>query len=180
MSGVPAESVALGTHESSVLVHRSAHEARPDIDTTARLGDDPTVTVDVRFGRLPAPADVDDRTRLVAPRVPDGVDSERVYLVGGFDSLTEYGVALTQVFEDVDDPVLVEVDSLTALLQHARLTSAFRFAHVLSGRVAREGAVFVASIDPGAHDEQTLATVTQPFDVAVIGGDGDKQVRRRR
>jgi hypothetical protein len=39
--------------------------------------------------------------------------------------------------------------------------------------------VLVATIDPGAHDEQTLATMTQPFDVAVTGEAGSRRIRRR-
>lgn len=174
------ESVVLRAEESSVLVHGAPLAARPTIDTTARLGNDPR-TVDVRFGRLPPqfdlPADAD--ARLVAPTVPAGVDSDHVYRVAGPDSLTEYGVALTRAFEDADGPVLVTVDSLTALLQHATLNAAFRFVHVLSGRVDREQAVLVATIDPGAHDERTLATMTQPFDVAVTGEEGSRRIRRR-
>ncbi len=171
--------IALHAEESSVLVCGPAFASRPALDLTARLGDDHVVTVDVRFGRLPPGFEADSETRFVAPNVPDGVDSDRVYEVGGPDSLTEYGVALTRVFEDVDGPVLVELDSLTALLQHTTLDAAFRFVHVLSGRVDREQAVLVATIDPGAHDEQTVATMTQPFDVAITGEEGNRQVRRR-
>lgn len=179
MSSATDERVALHEDESSVLVHGAALAPRPSFDVTARLGSGRLTTVDVRFGRLPPGFELDAETRLVAPNAPDGLDSERVYSVGGPDSLTEYGVALTRVFEDVDGPILVELDSLTALLQHATLNAVFRFVHVLSGRVDREQAVLVASIDPGAHDEQTLATMTQPFDVAVTGEDGAHQIRRR-
>jgi hypothetical protein len=171
--------IALHAEESSVLVQGPSFTPRPALDLTARLGDGRVTTVDVRFGRLPPGFGDDDDTCLVAPNVPDGFDSDRVYRVGGPDSLTEYGVALTRVFEDVDGPVLVELDSLTALLQHTTLDAAFRFVHVLSGRIDREQAVLVATIDPGAHDEQTVATMTQPFDVAITGEEGNRQVRRR-
>jgi hypothetical protein len=180
MSESTDESVVLRAEESSVLIHGAPLASRPAIDTTARLGNDPR-TIDVRFGRLPPQYELeaDSDVRLVAPTVPDGVDPDRVYRVAGPDSLTEYGMALTQAFEDTDGPLLVTVDSLTALLQHATLDAVFRFVHVLSGRVDREQAVLVATIDPGAHDEQTLATMTQPFDVAVTGEAGSRRIRRR-
>lgn len=179
MNDSPNESIALRASESSVLVHGSAFEPRPSLDTTARLGSDEVTTIDVRFGRLPPGYEPGADVRLVAPTTPEGFDSERVYRVGGSDNLTDYGVALTQAFEDADGPLLVELDSLTTLLQHATLNAAFRFVHVLSGRVDRETAVLVASIDPGAHDEQAVATMTQPFDVAVTNEEGVHRVMRR-
>jgi hypothetical protein len=83
------------------------------------------------------------------------------------------------VFEETGAPILVEVDSLTALLQHVSVDTAFRFVHVLSGRVERENAVLVAGINPGAHDDRTLATLTHLFDVAVVGEEGSRRVQRR-
>jgi hypothetical protein len=171
--------ITLHAEESSILVHGTAFEPRPGLDLTARLGDARVTRVDVCFGAPPPGFEADEHTRLIAPTVPNGVDASRVYRVGGPGNLTDYGVALTRVFEDVDGPVMVELDSLTVLLQHATPEAAFRFVHVLSGRVDREQAVLVATIDPAAHDEQTVATMTQPFDVAVTGGDGDRRLRRR-
>ena len=173
--------VSLRPQESSVLVQGDPLlvAERPEIDATARLGNGRTVTVDVRFGRLPAADDVGDDVVLVGPIDAGSVGDVPVYTVAGPDDLTGYGVALTQVLEDVDDPLFVRIDSLTALLQHVSTDAVFRFIHVLCGRIDRETAVLVATIDPAAHDEQTIATITQPFDVAVTGDDGERRIRRR-
>jgi hypothetical protein len=179
MSETADEPVVLRAPESSVLVHGTALAERPTIDATERLGDGRVITVDVRFGRLPAGYAADEDTVLVGPTEPPGFEGRSYDAVSAPDSLTEYGVALTRVIDGADAPLRVEVDSLTALLQHAAVDSAFRFVHVLSGRVDREAAVLIATIDPGAHDEQTVATMTQPFDVAVTGDPGDRRVRRR-
>jgi hypothetical protein len=176
------ETVVLRADESSVLVHRSPLDPVPGVDASARLGAGRPVRVDVRFGRLPSRADLDrddGEVVLVAPAESGSFGDVPVYTVAGPDDLTGYGVALTRVVDDHDAPLYVEVDSLTSLLQHASLDRAFRFAHVLSGRVDRERAVLVASIDPGAHDEQTVATLTQPFDVTVTGEEGARRIRRR-
>jgi hypothetical protein len=173
--------LVLRDRESSVLVRQDSLAALPEIDTTARLGDGRVVTVDVRFSRLPSETDLaaEDDVVLVAPTDAGSFGDVPVYTVEGPDNLTGYGMALTEVLDDYDEPLLVRVDSLTALLQHVSVNAAFRFVHVLSGRVDRERAVLVASIDPGAHDEQTLATMTQPFDVVVTGEEGARRVRRR-
>ncbi|WP_318569520.1 DUF7504 family protein [Salinigranum marinum] len=173
--------VSLRPQESSVLVHGDplAVAERPEIDATARLGSGRIVTADVRFGRLPAADDVADDVVLVGPAEAGSVGDVPVYTVAGPGDLTGYGVALTQVLGDVDDPLFVRIDSLTTLLQHVSADAAFRFIHVLCGRVDRETAVLAATVDPAAHDEQTIATITQPFDIAVTGDDGQRRIRRR-
>jgi hypothetical protein len=180
MTELSDDTVVLEADESSVLVHEVPLTEPPEIDASARLGDD-YVTVDIRFSRLPSRADLadGDDVILVGPAEEGSFGDVPVYPVAGPENLTGYGMALTQVIEDVDAPLFVTVDSLTALLQHVSVDAAFRFVHVLSGRVDREDAVLVATINPGAHDEQTLATMTQPFDVAVVGEEGDRQIRRR-
>jgi hypothetical protein len=173
--------LVLRERESSVLVHRDSMATLPEIDTTARLGDDRVVAVDIRFSRLPSRADLaaEDDVVLVAPAEAGSFGDVPVYTVEGPENLTGYGMAMTEVLEDYDEPLLVRLDSLTALLQHVSVNAAFRFVHVLSGRVDRERAVLVASLDPGAHDTQTVATMTQPFDVVVTGEQGTRRVRRR-
>lgn len=173
--------VVLRADESAVLVHEGPHSSTsfPDIDATARLGTDRPVTVDVRFGRLPAAADLGADVVLVGPADSDTYDGVPVYTVAGPENLTGYGVSLTRVLEEHDAPLFVRIDSLTALLQHVSVNDAFRFVHVLSSRIDREAAVLVASIDPSAHDERTISSMTQPFDVAVTGDEGERRVRRR-
>jgi hypothetical protein len=182
MTELSEGAVSLRPQESSVLVQGDplAPGEGSEIDATARLGNGRTVTVDVRFGRLPAADDAaGDDVVLVAPVDAESVGDVPVYTVAGPDDLTGYGVALTRVLEDIDDPLMIRLDSLTALLQHVSTDAAFRFIHVLCGRVDRETAVLVATVDPDAHDDQTVATITQPFDVAVTGTGAERRVRRR-
>jgi hypothetical protein len=170
--------VTLRDAESSVLVQSGpldgfdADSRRVSVDTERRL------TVELRFGGQPTETDAPDAPDIVvAPDVdPDTVDAA-VAPVDSPADLTGYGMALTEVFDDADRPLLVRVDSLTALLQRTAVDEAFRFVHVLSGRVRREDAVLVAGIDADTHDEQTVAKLLQPFDVTVTDTDG--RVRRR-
>jgi hypothetical protein len=167
----PAGSLTLRERDSSVLVQEAPLERAP-VDGSEIDDCDGRTTVGVRFGR---PTGADDV--VVAPVDPDSVDGP-AYPVDGPADLTGYGVALDKVLDDVDEPLLIRVDSLTALLQHATLSDAFRFVHVLSGRTAREEAVLVAAIDAAAHDEETVAAMLQPFDVTVTPPP-DYRVRRR-
>lgn len=179
MNELTDEVVSLSTEEAAVLVYYPPLSAEPTIDASARLGTETPRRVDVRFGRLPPNGTFDSDAILVAPTEQESYGDALVYTVAAPDNLTEYGVALTEILEDHDEPLYIRIDSLTALLQHVSLNDAFRFIHVLSSRVARENAVLEARIDPGAHDSQTLATMTQPFDVAIVGEEGNQRVRRR-
>jgi|GEM_PF-1228908 len=65
---------------------------------------------------------------------------------------------------DGDERPVVCLDSLSTLLQYADLERAFRFLHALVARVRSAGATAYVSVDPGAHDEATLATLRTLFD----------------
>ncbi|QLH78874.1 hypothetical protein HZS55_16945 [Halosimplex rubrum] len=69
---------------------------------------------------------------------------------------------------DADEQPVVCLDSLSTLLQYADLERAFRFLHALVARVRSAGATAYVSVDPGAHDGATLATLRTLFD-AVVG-----------
>lgn len=177
--------VTLRGSESSVLVQ----DAPPDsaLVDASTVVEDGRRRVEVRFGGRSAGAESGDAF-VVTPadagndgggtEGTDGTD-ETTHTVGGPADLTGYGVALDKVFDAADAPLLVRVDSLTTLLQHTDTTDAFRFVHVLCGRVAREDAVLVAGIDGDAHDRQTVATLLQPFDVTIVETDPGLRVRRR-
>lgn len=86
--------------------------------------------------------------------------------------LTQLGITLSEFLDTVsgaDATVSPRLcfDSLTALLQYADLKRAFRFLHVVTGRVQSANAVGHYHLDPDAHDEQTLATITGLFDAIV-------------
>jgi hypothetical protein len=80
--------------------------------------------------------------------------------------LTGVGIKVNQCLsagEDDDARTDVCFDSVTTLLQYVDTRRAFRFLHVLSRRVRSVGALAHYHIDPGAHDEQTLATIEGVF-----------------
>lgn len=99
------------------------------------------------------------------------------------DDLTGLGITLGQQLsawtETSDEPVTVCFDSLTVLLQYVDLQRAFRFLHVLSGRVESMGVNAHYHLDPDAVDEQTVATLTSLFEAVLRYEDGEWQAHRR-
>lgn len=80
--------------------------------------------------------------------------------------LTGIGIKVNQclsAWEDDDVGTDVCFDSVTTLLQYVDTRRAFRFLHVLTRRVQSVGALAHYHVDPGAHDEQTLATIEGVF-----------------
>lgn len=105
-----------------------------------------------------------------ADALPNGVSTASVSSPG---DLTGLGIKLSQCLSAWDDgPTTVHFDSLTTLLQFADLKRVFRFVHVLTGRIESANAVGYFYLDPGAHDEQTLATLRGLFDT-VLESDPD-------
>jgi len=137
-------------------------------------------------GRLPgqlAVITVGDTNRGAAatdggggPSGPSGYDMSTA-VVSSPGDLTGLGIKLSQclsAWDDHDDETTVRFDSLTTLLQFADLKRSFRFIHVLTGRISSAGAVGYFHLDPGAHDEQTLATLRGLFDVVLERQDDGK------
>ncbi len=90
--------------------------------------------------------------------------------------LTGVGIKLSELLSGMADTgdgesVVVCFNSVTTLLQYADLERAFRFLHVVT-RVKTAGGVGHYHVDPGAHDQQTLATLKGLFD-AVVEADED-------
>ena len=80
--------------------------------------------------------------------------------------LTGIGIKINQclsAWEDDDVRTDVCFDSVTTLLQYVDTRRAFRFLHVLSRRVRSVGALAHFHVDPGAHEDQTLATIEGVF-----------------
>ncbi len=92
--------------------------------------------------------------------------------------LTGVGIELSELLSGMatasgeDEHIAVCFDGITSLLQYADLQRAFRFLHVVTGRVKTVGGVGHYHLDPEAHDRQTLATLKGLFD-AVIEVDED-------
>jgi len=108
--------------------------------------------------------------------VPDANDGGAVRGPGGTavstttipepDDLTGIGIKLNQclsAWAADDAPTHVCFDSVTTLLQFVDTRRAFRFLHVVAKRVRSVGGLAHYHVDPGAHDEQTLATVAGAF-----------------
>jgi hypothetical protein len=105
---------------------------------------------------------------------PSGYDMSTA-VVSSPGDLTGLGIKLSQclsAWDDHDNETVVRFDSLTTLLQFADLKRSFRFIHVLTGRISSAGAVGYFHLDPGAHDEQTLATLRGLFDIVLERQEG--------
>jgi hypothetical protein len=89
--------------------------------------------------------------------------------------LTGVGIAVGEWLRarEADERAVVCLDSLSTLLQYADLERAFRFLHALVAQVRSAGATAYVSVDPGAHDEATLATLRTLFDAVVASDLGD-------
>lgn len=76
-------------------------------------------------------------------------------------------------WEDADEDARTVVcfHSLTALLQSVELDTAFRFLHVLQGRIRGTDAHIHYHMDETAHEEETLATLRPLFDAVLGYGD---------
>jgi hypothetical protein len=98
--------------------------------------------------------------------------------------LTGIGIELSELLSGIanaaeDGHIAVCFDSLTSLLQYADLQRAFRFLHVVTGRVKTVGGVGHYHIDPEAHDQQTLATLKGLFDAVVeVEDDGTWDIQK--
>ena len=63
-------------------------------------------------------------------------------------------------------------ESLNTLLAHIELKRVFRFLHVLVNRVKSTGATAHYHLDPSAHEDSTVATLTSLFDTVVAHEEG--------
>lgn len=94
-------------------------------------------------------------------------------------SLSVLGNRLTRILSDwgEEEPVAVCVHSLTTLLLYAELDAVHRFLQVMNGQLAMAGARTHYHMDPGAHDEETIAVLRTLFDgVAEVDDDGEWRV----
>jgi len=74
---------------------------------------------------------------------------------------------------------MLSFDSLTALLQYVEEDLAFRFLHSLTGQIAGNDARAHYLLDPDAHDDRTVATMTELFDATVDPAEDGWTVRTR-
>lgn len=93
--------------------------------------------------------------------------------------LARLGVGISDALAEGGDGYSTTVcfHSVTALLQFAELPRVFRFLYTLAGRVASSGARAHYHLDPNAHDEQTVTTLTPLFDSVVeVTEDGVERI----
>lgn len=107
-----------------------------------------------------------------------------VRYVSSPQNLTELGVKFTdlaEAFVDGDD-VAVGLHSLSELLMYWEPRRVYQFIQVLLGQVRESEWGAVAVLDDAAADEQTIHTLTAPFDVLVDTRthDGTRELRVRR
>lgn len=122
-------------------------------------GADPDTTLAILVGEGGAPAgDFDGVETLPTP-----------------SDLTGLGIAITEALGEVDGRTAVCFDSVTSLLQYVDLETAFEFLHVFVGRCYRGNAIGHLHVDPGAHDDRTVARLASLVDGRVVV-DEDGQI----
>jgi hypothetical protein len=95
--------------------------------------------------------------------------------------LTGLGITVGRYFEawGSEHPTSLCFDSITAMLQYTEFETAYRFLHVLTGRITAAGAVGHFHVDPAAHDDRTVESLKTLFDAVVALDDGERTVRTR-
>jgi hypothetical protein len=115
------------------------------------------------------------------PDSPNSGPPNPVEAVENPSDLTGLGITVGRYFEawGTERPTRVCFDSITAMLQYVEFETAYRFLHVLTGRLSGAGSVGHFHVDPVAHDERTLASLQTLFDAVVTLDDGTRTVRTR-
>lgn len=111
-----------------------------------------------------------------SPSAPDGVDVRGMASAG---DLTGLGIAIGETIADWHEPITVCFDSVTSMLQYVDLKTAYEFLHTTIGRLEAAGARSHFHIDPAAHDEQAVATVTSLVDARIRIENGSSDVNTR-
>jgi hypothetical protein len=108
-----------------------------------------------------------------------GVDDEVVTeSVSTASDLTGLGIAIGQFLSEWGGPVFVCFDSVTSMLQYVDIKTAYEFLHAVTGQIRAAGATSHFHIDPNAHDDRHVASITSLFD-AKVSLEGETTVRTR-
>lgn len=84
--------------------------------------------------------------------------------------LTGMGIALNRALEawnPTANQTIVCLHTLTMLLQYVDTERVYRFLHVVTSQLAEDGALAHVHVDPRAHDQRTLQTLSTLFDVVI-------------
>jgi hypothetical protein len=108
-----------------------------------------------------------------------GARADEVRSVENPDDLTGVEIAVGEALSALPEGrSTLCFDSLTALLQYADVEDAYRLLHPLIERCHAEGVVAHLHVDPGAHEDRTLAALAGVLDATVeLGADGAIEVR---
>ena len=125
----------------------------------------------VSFGRGPADCldrcTVDDAERAVlavGASPTDGPDDVRVEAVSTPSDLAALGIKLSQFISETDGDLTVCFDSVTAMLRHVDLETAYEFLHTVTRQCYLADARIHFHLDADAHDAETVAAITSLCD----------------
>lgn len=114
---------------------------------------------------------VDCATRLQADSRDDDGDDPYIRYASSPQNLTEVGVKFTDLVETMEaedvERVAVGVHSLSTLLMYWEPKRIYQFVRVLVNQSQGLGWPTVAVLDDAATDDQTVNTLTQPFDLVI-------------
>jgi len=101
--------------------------------------------------------------------IGEQITDVRTKYVSTQSDLTGIGMKFSALYESLynvarDGQIRVGLFNLSSLVMYVDLRTLFRFAQTLAGRIESAGGVGVFRIDPEAHDEQTLSTLSQVAD----------------
>ena len=127
-------------------------------------------------------ADTTDGSEISAQESDERVDYT-VDRVGAPQNLTRLGVRITDCLDEwaetaPDRQVAVCFQSVSTLLQYVDVPQAFEFLDVVTQRCEASDAIAHYHLDPQAHDESTIETLVDLFDVVVEYEDGEWATRQ--
>lgn len=100
----------------------------------------------------------------------EGPDDQLLRYASSPKNLTEIGVKFTGLVETMQDRggVTVGVHSLSELVMYWEPERVFQFVRIMLSECREHGWPMVATIDDTAVDDQTVSTLTQPFDTVIV------------
>ena len=110
-------------------------------------------------------------------------DAYRIETVSSPADLTGIGMKISAFLEEfvgTETELVVCFHSLSVILQYTDIQRAFRFLHVITGRMTAVDAIAHFHMDPTIHDEQQRNTLLSLFDgVMELDEEGEWTVRSR-
>ena len=104
-------------------------------------------------------------------------DDPRIKYASSPVDMTGIGIKLSEFLQEfyevrgvTENRILLH--SVSTLLMYSNLQTVFRFLHVYTGRIQSADALGLCVIDSTAHDDQTMNTLKQLFDVVIDVEEG--------